>query len=640
MWIGILLGIYFRLKGLTVWPFATDEFYLAHSVQQILEHGLPKFDCDGSIYNRGILQQYLSALLQLVGFGEVFSMRIVPSLCSLGVLPAAYYLSRRTTDSIPVACITVIILSLSLWEIELARYVRMYSPFQLLFVWYLVFLYKYTLHKDCSSKWMMYFLSILSIFAWEGGIFLLLLNFLPLLFHREKSDSLHYLISSFLLIAGYSYFKIEFRFISGIDPYPADVEVAAFENSLIFPKLLLLSASQNIYWLSAALAIAVCSVYWCYHLFTRRHFGLWQSAGLSALIVLSWLNQLGALLVLAVLMLVAGWFSLDNIKRDTALLKSIMIMVLNLIFWFFYAMIDNVWIAQLGFSDDRSIIKTFLKVLIKFPNILDRIVYPFWMAVPIQAGLLGFATMSVILFSILKRENRNGNLSFLVATLIASCFLVGLVNSQYIETRYFFFLYPLLILVVTTGVQKILKCFLKKKFSLLIYGLTVVSAFVVSEDFNIHHLTNIDSKRVNYRLNYLEHDRFYLAKHFMLRRDYKSPSEYINMHSSEDDIIVSRLPQVYHYLDRLDYSYLPFFYTEFKAASCDGGTRHRWTNKPLIYQESSLRQLIENAEGNVWIVLSRHTSDLLADPTFSEKVVMQGDDGDCCVVLFRKKMSL
>lgn len=640
MWIAVLLGIYFRFKGLTVWPLAADEFYLTRSVQQILECGLPRFDCDGSFYNRGILQQYISAFLQWMGFSEVFSMRIVPAVCSLGVLPAAYHLSRKAADSVPVACITVVILSLSLWEIELSRYARMYIPFQLLFVWYLVFLCKYTLHKDLSSKWLMYFLSILSVFLWEGGIFVLLLNFSPLLFHREKLNPLHCLVSGILLLAGYFYLKIEFRFINGINPYPADIETPISSiNTLALPKLLILSASQNVYWLMAALAVAVCSIYWCWRLFTKHSFGLWQCSGFSALVALSWLNQLGAMFALAALMLIAGWFSIDDIKREV-LLKGIIIIVLNFAFWLVYALSSSVWVRQLGFSDNPNpIIKTFLKIIIKFPNILDKVIYTYWVAVPIQTCLFGLTAISVALFSIFEKENRNENFSVLLSTFIIGYLLVGLVNTTYTSTRYSFFLYPLLIIVITAGVQQMLKHILKKRFSSLVYLSTVTLVFAISEDFNMDHLLNIDSKRAHYRLDYFA-DNHKLAQHFMLRLDYKSPSEYINSHANEDDIIVSTAEEAYLHLHRLNYSYVPFFYTEFRVVSCSGGTKHRWTNKPLIYSEGSLKQLIENAESDVWIIIHKHRFTWFTNQVFlnalDENIVMESDAGNCCVVFLRK----
>ena len=41
--LALAVGIYFRLKGLGKSPLAIDEYYIASSVRNILEHGLPQF---------------------------------------------------------------------------------------------------------------------------------------------------------------------------------------------------------------------------------------------------------------------------------------------------------------------------------------------------------------------------------------------------------------------------------------------------------------------------------------------------------------------------------------------------------------------------------------------------------------------
>ena len=71
----ILLGFYFRIKGLTNGGLSnSDEYYIAKSVHNILEYGVPKYPL-GGYYNRGLIYQYLSALLILTGIKEVFASK-------------------------------------------------------------------------------------------------------------------------------------------------------------------------------------------------------------------------------------------------------------------------------------------------------------------------------------------------------------------------------------------------------------------------------------------------------------------------------------------------------------------------------------------------------------------------------------
>ena len=78
-WIVITLavsfGIYIRFKGLGTWPLALDEYYLVKSSENILKYGLPQF-ANGGYYVRGILLQYLIALLMYIGVTAEFAGRI------------------------------------------------------------------------------------------------------------------------------------------------------------------------------------------------------------------------------------------------------------------------------------------------------------------------------------------------------------------------------------------------------------------------------------------------------------------------------------------------------------------------------------------------------------------------------------
>ena len=76
-----------------------------------------------------------------IGISPEASLRFVTIVSNLGMLPAAYLLSRRL-GGFRIAAATVTILALSTWEIEMARFGRMYAPFQAIFMWYLYHAYR------------------------------------------------------------------------------------------------------------------------------------------------------------------------------------------------------------------------------------------------------------------------------------------------------------------------------------------------------------------------------------------------------------------------------------------------------------------------------------------------------------------
>ncbi len=68
----------------------------------------------------------------------------------------------------------------------MARFARMYAPFQSIFLWYLVFFLRYTVDRERSALMPMVLLSILGVFTWEGGAILGVANLLPPILNHER----------------------------------------------------------------------------------------------------------------------------------------------------------------------------------------------------------------------------------------------------------------------------------------------------------------------------------------------------------------------------------------------------------------------------------------------------------------------
>ena len=75
--------------------------------------------------------------LQYAGLSPELAPRLIAALSSLIALPAVYLLGRRLGGR-NIGLLAVAILAISVWETEVARFGRMYAPFQAIFVWYLV----------------------------------------------------------------------------------------------------------------------------------------------------------------------------------------------------------------------------------------------------------------------------------------------------------------------------------------------------------------------------------------------------------------------------------------------------------------------------------------------------------------------
>ena len=165
--------------------------------------------------------------------------------------------------------------------------------------------------------------------------------------------------------------------------------------------------------------------------------------------------------------------------------------------------------------------------------------------------------------------------------------------------------------------------------------LVLIFAFqIISEDFNTHHLANIDSKEVLLRINYGQNSE--RAKHYYSRVCVKTPAETINKNMREGDLVVSVFMQAPdYYLDRLDYLYRNHSTDEgFLGISRLRGTREIWTNASLIHSDTDLYDFLDNAESTVWLITysekfrGAKSEDRLLSKIYSRQLYYSGLDGN------------
>jgi hypothetical protein len=151
-------------------------------------------------------------------------------------LPAVYILGKRAHNR-QIGLLAVIVLALSVWEVEIARFARMYAPFQALFAWYLVYFLKYTIDRHHGALWPMLALSIVGPLIWEGAALLALVNLLPPFINqssgRLSQRDISYLAGMallFLLIAWFVTLDVR---VGGPElPFPADYESSLNKRAL------------------------------------------------------------------------------------------------------------------------------------------------------------------------------------------------------------------------------------------------------------------------------------------------------------------------------------------------------------------------------------------------------------------------
>lgn len=593
----LLFGVYARFKGLGTWPLTADEYYIARSVQNILRTGIPVYDC-GGYYPRGLLMQYLTAGLQLGGLSPEFAPRLITALCSLAALPAVYILGKRAHGS-HIGLLAVLVLALSVWEVEIARFARMYAPFQALFTWYLVYFLKYTIDRDHRALWPMLALTIAGMLTWEGAALLALVNFLPPFINHSsgrlsRSDAI-YLVGAallFLLIAWFA--TLDVRVGASESPFPADYDsslnqrtLAALEPSLP-PWSTLVSHPL---WTALALiplVLAFLAARWIWNFKAR-----WiAAAGLMIALIAATLHQFAAFAAVILFLLMLQLIRWKELMARNALPFHAAI-VACVVFWTAFGFVTDEWRVDL---DNHWLGKSKAVVLAyefaRFPDFLQEIVRPWGRAVPILGlALLGLGSVGII--RSIARDPEKPSVERVIQ-LVLVCMLLAASASDppRHETRYLFFVYPLAIIVALAAVAHLVEAIISRK--LLATTITAVAAlgiFALTEDLSLRHLMKIDSPEVNFRVGAGDEEA-----HFQPRSDPRGAARWLAAHADDQDLVINAVPTVDFYFSGFDYTYIDWQHRRFPAYACRLGTVERWGNLPLLYTVEAMESEIVRAD--------------------------------------------
>jgi hypothetical protein len=622
--ISILFGFLIRINGIGNTPLAVDEYYFVKAVENILKHGLPEYD-SGGYYTRGVLFQYILAFVSLIWHTKVeFSYRLLTILFNFLAFPVVFKLSRKIAGE-TIAYIVTILFCFSLWEIEFSRFIRMYSLFQTVFLWYIYFLYLIIV-KDKSQyfKWT-YLLSLLGIFIYEGGVFLIVLNFLPFILKPERLKKSHFLICLFLLILDVVYVSIDFRHIGVQNYLPPDVNIVSESiGPILLPIMLIQALPSNGIWFIPFLLPLGFSGFIVYRLFKDEKIDRTTKLSLTLLILLSLLNLYGLLIGLFVLFVLFRWVSGKDFTWKK-IVGSLSAMALNLVFWFIYVFssgsgmtfFKNTKISPLRYSvlsqlqlhDPNQLstdfsVKKVIFLFFNYPHFYDIIVEQFLEAVPIYFALsVLFMIGYFMFFFIEKYKNKSekfGGESFVISIVLLMVLGVTSLNVPYNTTRYSFFFYPLIILMVVHSMYKLShRVFSRKEMALPFFGIMVIGFIAVTEDYDFNHLAHTGSKEIYLRMNFNDD----LAAHYYSRDDASSPAEFVNSHLKADDIVITTVIQTEHYLKKLDYFYLDYNSKRLFLLSIENGTRELWTNANLLYHENDLIEVIKKSSRDVWMIV-------------------------------------
>jgi len=602
----VIAGTLARFWGLGKWPLAIDEYYFEQSVQNVLRFGIPQFPC-GGLYVRGLLLQYTAALLQWVGFTAELAPRLIAAVSSLIVLPAAYKIGRRLGGP-QVGLLAMAVLGLSVWEIEIGRFGRMYAPFQALFAWYLVFFLSYVIDRNRRALAPMLILSVLGLGIWEGGIFLVLTNLLPpFIAHPDgrltRRDWMYLAGCSLLFIPAYILTMADLRTAGSVPTLPPDyveppdVPSPSRLDAAVMPWTTLHS---HLGWAIAALVPAALVLYAAARV--ARTYLQTKARALAALatwlvlacVALQQFELAAGLVVIFVLLEV-----LDGHELVGATSRPLhMALMACLLFWTAFGLATSDWHTP-GLS---GLHKVFLLAyeFVRFPDAVRQVAMPWARTVPLLSLGLFILVAAACLRACLRPQDTSRLERILLALFVILFLAASASNPPRHETRYVFFLYPLAVIFSIVTVGRVVQTLLgRTRLAVAAAALACIAAFMLSEDFRPGHLWNIDTEIVNFRIGMSGR----LAGHYHPRSDVRAAADWLQAHVvPAQDIVIDSFPGVDFYYRTSDFYFVSATDPRFDVWSCKRGTTQRWSNLPMIYSYDTLAA--KAATGHrVWLIL-------------------------------------
>lgn len=589
--LAVAFGFYGRFKGLEYAPVSVDEYYLSRAVDGILKYGYPAFDC-GGIYQRGLGLQYLIALLRLTGLSPELSGRLLCACASLITLPAAYSIARRFMSA-NTALIALAVLSLSMWEIELARFGRMYAPFQAVFTLYVMYFLRYVVDREAKAMRSMLTLTIIGALMWEGAVFLALANFFPPMLsyiesrRLQRNDWILAAVAAPVFAGTFWLVRANLRFTNdqplppGYSPTMIDAPVSKLD--LIRPQSFAFFEHLYPAILFCILLIAcVPAMRWIWSQRSQPTLML----GLLTMLAGALAHQFLIPLSIGIILLLLKQLSPTDFQRRGALWLLIA-MSLAAFFWIIYSALMTDWpkvVADTG-STQRAF-TVFIYQFMRVPNVIGVTVRPFFDAVPKVSLVLFVGIAIATVRTIFSTDSLRSPERILLLLLILLMLGIGLSDPPRSETRYAAFLYPLAILIVIKSLSATIALVRWPASAAAAPALCVFLLFALTEDVNFSHIAQVDTPEVTFRTG-MSPD---MQAHIEIRDDVRGIAEWLRPRvATERAVVVNGVHGFDYYYPNTLYFFAEEHSPNFPDWSCRRGTVDRWTNLPLVFTYEDLK---------------------------------------------------
>lgn len=639
--LALVIGLAIRFTGLAERPLAVDEYYTVRAIEAVLAHGVPAFET-GGYYVRGLPYQYAGALVAKLFEPGLFAYRLPASLFGAGVLALAFLYGRRWLPPVPAAALTAI-LAVSSWQVEFAHLIRMYTLFSLSTLAFCLALHEVVARGRFDRAWLLPLAGLAACLSHELGILLLPLMGLPLLmpvfWHATESvERIGYAVLSGMAIAsGLILAQFDFRDLGVTDPLPAGLVVAAGPPPLAEPFFPFFSSVEPL--AGGGLFVLLLALAFSLLLVLQRHGKAIDEAWFFAIAAfVAALFHNGVLFGLAstLLFVRAGSRPLQS-GRALPAVMGLAVLVMGV--WFVLAL----GLTPSDYPEASSRPSLIWKTLFGWPNLANPMNQEFLRTYPVLVALYGLGFAWFVGSSSKRAAGQllaNPNaLVFILLTLMA------LLRPTWWTTRYLFFIYPLMVVAITTSLFEMGRA-ARLRFGPcvpcpeVLAPAVLLAGFLVSGDFDPQHLSRISSPEVVFRTGtFAEHEDVWYYRY-----DFVSPARFVEAQLGAPDasgILVENAPPVSWYLEHPHATYYGRGSHRFMGQSRTSGTINLWTNQRQL---STPEEVLDWAAGfdQVWWIRSSEFApdttlpdDIWQDHAFAEDDVFQGADGRVRVIRVR-----
>ncbi|GAA3963498.1 glycosyltransferase family 39 protein [Allohahella marinimesophila] len=603
----LLAGIWSRFVGLGVWNLSLDEYYFMSSVQFILDKGIPEFPC-GGYYVRGLLQQYITApLLYLTGDPELAG-RLPTAVANLLTAPVIYFIARHVVSK-PVALLTTALFLISLWEIEFARFARMYAFFQLIFALQVLWLLQWRAGRP-EAFWRLPLTALVAVLVHEGAVFVLMLCFIPLILAPLEARTLprtprwYWPFVGLATVVTLAFQLVDMRSFGAPSRTPEDFKRPPSDSRIDLPDLQTGTLMNNLDSPLALLGLALVAaggawLIWRLIRDYRERLIDWRAAAvISAAILLCLLHLFMLATVTVFLFMLLGYFT--AIRRAS-----------------FIAYVAGVAAMAVGWL----LILQSPVPLVNYPSFFWGFVNTYLTAIPIETiwivagigivSLIGLIhQLSMPMRHSAEADSHKGQALKILLFVFLGCLTVFcLLNTRFTFTRYSFHLYPLMLLFIVISIHwlalQIGKLASDRTGTIYAFALlTGLGGYVLSsEHYGWRHLVFVDHAEYSLRSAYPLFTEF----HYYQRDDFETVGQKVAELAAPEDVVISSSPAADFYIPNISY----IFHTRddiryLETISCRG-TEHLWTGIPMLSRYEEVEALVESGT-RVWFVTGENSN--------------------------------